>query len=255
MKKNIKCLVSYDGSNYDGWQRLNNKDHDRSIQHIIESCLSDILSCSIRIYGSGRTDKGVHAMGQVFHFSYEGDKNLDNIKQKLNELLAEDIRILLIEEVDKEFHSRLSAKSKTYEYYLVKESNRSVFSRKYTYIVEDSISIDKMREASKYLIGTYDYKSFSTEKKNQTSTVRTIEDIRIEVICNHHTYYKEQICIQVKGNGFLYNMVRIIVGTLIEVGKREKRPEDMKTILEGKQRSLAGPMANYEGLFMRKVEY
>ena len=153
------------------------------------------------------------------------------------------------------FHSRYDAKKKTYEYRLVKEEDKSVFTRKYAYPVPNNIDINLMREGAKYLIGTHDFKAYSTHRKDKKSTVRNISSINIINVCDHTTRYKNEIRISITGNGFLYNMVRIIVGTLIEVGEGKKSPMDVKAILESKDRSLSGMTISPMGLFLKKVDY
>lgn len=256
-KHNMKLILEYDGSNYSGWQRLQEINKKDSIQSVIEKVISAYFHEDIKIIGSGRTDAGVHALGQVANFYCKVKPNLIMLRKELNDKLPEDITIVHLEEVNKEFHSRYSAKSKTYEYRLNIGETQSVFTRKYTCHIEDKLNVNWMQEAASYLIGTHDFKSFTSEKNEKKSTVRTIEDIKIY-------YYKEkndcrktssELRISITGDGFLYNMVRIIVGTLIDVGKGLKKPEDMRVILENKNRQGAGMTVSSHALFLCNVSY
>lgn len=254
-KWNIKAILMYDGSSYEGWQRLIVEGKNKSIQYIIEDILSNCLEEEIKITASGRTDKGVHALHQVINFASNTKYNLELLRNELNGLLPEDIKIIHMSYVNMNFHSRYFAKRKTYEYRLVKEENQSVFNRKYTYPVPNNIDVNLMQEGAKYLIGTHDFKAYSTHKKDKKSTVRTIYSIDIINVCDSTTRYKNEIRFSITGNGFLYNMVRIVVGTLIEVGEGKKLPIDVKAILESKDRSLSGMTINPKGLFLKKVDY
>lgn len=254
-KWNIKAVLMYDGSSYDGWQRLVTEGKNKSLQYIIEQVLSDCIKEEVKITGSGRTDKGVHALHQVINFSSKTRLDLDILKNEVNGLLPEDIKVLSMSYASINFHSRFDAKKKTYEYRLVKEDNQSVFTRKYTYPVQNNIDIKAMIIGAEFLIGTHDFKAYSTDKKDKKSTVRTIHSIEIKNVCDYTTKYKDEIRIEITGNGFLYNMVRIIVGTLVEVGEGKKSPIDVKNILESKNRSLAGATIGCQGLFLKKVDY
>jgi tRNA pseudouridine38-40 synthase len=254
-KWNIKAVLIYDGSSYDGWQRLVTEGKNKSIQYIIEDVLSNCLEEEVKITGSGRTDKGVHALYQVINFISKARLDLDILKNEVNRLLPEDIKVLAMSYASINFHSRFDAKRKTYEYRLVKEDNQSVFTRKYTYPVQNNINVDAMKKGAEYLVGTHDFKAYSTDKKDKKSTVRTIHSIEIMNVCDYTTKYKDEIRIVITGNAFLYNMVRIIVGTLVEVGEGKKCPMDVKEILESKNRSLAGTTISCQGLFLKKVDY
>jgi tRNA pseudouridine38-40 synthase len=244
--RNIKMTIEYDGSRYKGFQRL--KDNDMTIQGKIESVLSKMTEENIEIIGSGRTDMGVHAYGQVVNFKTLSDKSIEKMQKYLYDYLPEDIVIRKIEEVEPRFHSRYNAKSKIYLYRIDNNKYHSVFNRKYSYHVDKKLNIELMKEASKYLIGEHDFTSFASSKSKKKSNVREIYSIDIQLNEN-------MIDIFIEGNGFLYNMVRIISGALIDVGLGKKTPEDIKNMLEVKNRAMASDTAPSKGLFLYKVKY
>ncbi len=221
---NYRLDIQYDGSRYGGWQRQ--KDTDNTIQGKIEDVLTKMLGKEIQIQGAGRTDAGVHARGQVANFHADCEKSCEEICQYLNEYLPEDIEISKVSEVEDRFHSRLNAKEKVYQYRIVSGIHKNVL----------------------YLEGTYDFKSFCSNKKMKKSSVRTIYSIEIVDLT-------QEIVITYTGNGFLYNMVRILTGTLIEVGRGRRKPEDMKAILESCDRKDAGFTAPARGLTLLEVRY
>ncbi|MDF2589330.1 MAG: tRNA pseudouridine synthase [Anaerocolumna sp.] len=254
--RNIKILLMYDGNSYSGWQRLGLSEKNNSIQGILEETISSYLGEEIHITGSGRTDAGVHALGQVANFKSNTKIKLSALMEDINRKLPEDIRILKIEYVDNDFHSRYSAVSKTYEYRIDTGERQSVFSRKYTYHVPETLNIENMKKAAEYLIGTHDFKAFSTDRKDLKSTVRTIYDINIyKPLIKDNCHNQNELRIQVTGNGFLYNMVRIITGTLISVGEGKMPANDIELILKNKKREMAGITLNPQGLFLIKVRY
>ncbi|MCI6017250.1 MAG: tRNA pseudouridine(38-40) synthase TruA [Clostridiales bacterium] len=246
--RNIKLTIEYDGSRYDGWQRLGKNSGQMTIQGKIEEVLKKMTGEDIELDGSGRTDAGVHAYAQVANFHTNTTMKCYEIKHYLNRYLPRDIAVFEVEEVDERFHSRLNVKSKKYIYRIAIGEVPSVFDRKYTYYCFDRLDVAAMKKAAVYLIGRHDFKAFSSIKKTNKSTVREIYDIDI---------YNDgrEIQITVHGSGFLYNMVRIIAGTLIEVGKGERKPEDMKCILDSRDREQAGVTAPAQGLFLLEVEY
>lgn len=249
-------LLMYDGNSYSGWQRLGLSEKNNSIQGILEETISSYLGEEIHITGSGRTDAGVHALGQVANFKSNTKIKLSALMEDINRKLPEDIRILKIEYVDNDFHSRYSAVSKTYEYRIDTGERQSVFSRKYTYHVPETLNIENMKKAAEYLIGTHDFKAFSTDRKDLKSTVRTIYDINIyKPLIKDNYHNQNELRIQVTGNGFLYNMVRIITGTLISVGEGKMSANDIELILKNKKREMAGITLNPQGLFLIKVRY
>ena len=256
---NVCFLVSYDGTKYDGWQRQGNT--DRTIQGKIEAVLHRLFDVSVETHGSGRTDGGVHAHGQVANFWIE-EKVYDKAGQKLtkygkgpqaiqaylNDYLPEDICIRAICTMPERFHSRLNAVRKTYSYTVETAERKSVFDRKYVYGLGEGLNLDAMQKAAADLIGEHDFRSFCSNKKMKKSTVRRLDSIEIR---------KEgsKVVFVYTGNGFLYNMVRILTGTLLEVGLGKRKPEEMKRILAALDRETAGMTAPPEGLFLEHVEY
>ncbi len=254
--RNIKLILEYDGSSYAGWQRLGITGKKRSIQGILEKCLTEYLREDIKVIGSGRTDAGVHALGQVANFHCVSERPENEIMEELNILLPDDIKVHFIKEVGKEFHSRYSATAKTYEYRIDRGEVQSVFTRKYTYHVPEPLDTDIMDKAAAFLIGTHDFKAFSADRKDGKSTVRTIEEIKIygPPVLKYQNP-SDELRIAITGDGFLYNMVRIITGTLIEIGKGINKPEAIPEILKGKKRQQAGITVSPRGLFLVKVRY
>lgn len=271
MHYHYKCTVSYDGTKYNGWQHQNNTPN--TVQAAIETALSDLLqqpgakNTSISVNGSGRTDAGVHAFGQCFDFFAEKNLDFADFLRKINLLLPDDIRILSIEKADKTFHARKSARGKIYQYYIDIRQVPCVFTRKYAYQLNRntsslnqctystnkketciSLNVEAMHAAAKSLCGTHDYTSFTSDKRSDISYTRTIYSISISKQNNY-------LILEYYGNGFLYNMVRILTGTLIEVGLGKITAADIPGILDGKNRQLAGFTAPGYALFLKKVLY
>lgn len=244
--RNFRLLLAYDGSRYRGWQRLGNS--DQTIQGKLETVLSRMLETSVEVHGSGRTDAGVHAEGQVANFHADTDMTPQEIQSYLRRYLPEDIGILDVEEAAPRFHSRLNASRKTYRYRIWNTNMSCVFDRKYVWILPDSLSIEDMKDAAKYLIGTHDFLAFCSNKHFKKSSVRTIYDISIVQV-------GKEIQISVTADGFLYNMVRIIVGTLVEVGRGERSARDIPAILESCVRENAGMTVPPQGLCLMEVLY
>jgi tRNA pseudouridine38-40 synthase len=244
--RNIKLTIAYDGSRYNGWQRQDNTDN--TIQGKFEQLLSRMTGEEIEIHGSGRTDGGVHAHGQVAHFHTNSQMSREEMLAYINEYLPMDIAVLDIRDAAERFHSRLNVKRKTYCYHIWNSPIPNVFLRKYSYQVPEPLDLPSMEQAASYLLGTHDFKSFCSRKKMKKSTVRMIESIQIEK-------NGDEILLTYKGNGFLYNMVRILTGTLIEVGKGLRSPEDIPSVIEAKNREMAGFTAPPQGLFLEKVDY
>lgn len=257
------CLtLQYDGSRYNGWQKQGNTSN--TIQEKIETLLSRLYKMPIEIAGSGRTDAGVHALGQTASFHIENKKNLfssSELTNLLNQYLPEDIRILKTEEKEDRFHARLLAKSKVYEYRIDLGDIHDVFQRKYTLYLQEHIytrnlpdnsrptlDLSAMQTAAKQLLGTHDFKSFCDNKRMKKSTVRTIHSI--DFIQNGNF-----LTIRYCGNGFLYHMVRILTGTLLDIGLHLRKPEDVPVMLSGMDRTLAGPSVPPQGLFLAEVSY
>lgn len=247
--RNLKMTIQYDGTRYKGWQKQNQKDNNVStIQDKIETVLSKMTGESIQVIGCGRTDTGVHAENYIANFHTNCDLSIETMLNYLYEFLPEDIVIKSMKDTTERFHARYNAKSKTYVYRINNDKFRNVFNRKYAYHVSEKLDLVEMRKAAEFLIGTHDFKSFTSLKSNTKSTIRTINYINIEE--NDH-----MIEIEVSGNSFLLNMVRIITGTLLEVGKGNLKPVDVERILNEKKRSEAGPIAQAKGLCPKNVQY
>lgn len=244
---NYIIWLSYDGTRYDGWQKQGNT--DRTIQGKLEHILERLDGEPVEVRGSGRTDAGVHARGQVADFSLKNRMTPPEVMAYLNRYLPEDISVLRIEPAPARFHSRLSAVKKTYRYQIEMGPKKDVFQRAYYYGLGRELDVDAMERAASYLTGTRDFRSFCGNKKMKKSTVRTLESIRFERI------HGLGLHISYTGNGFLQQMVRILTGTLIEVGQGKRKPEEMALILDAKDRQAAGYTAPPEGLFLENVEY
>ena len=243
--RRIKLIVAYDGTNYCGWQVQPN---GISVQEVLNRALSDLFGVPVTTIGASRTDAGVHALGNVAVFDTEARMPAERVAFALNTRLPEDIRIQGSEEVPPEFHPRFTQTIKTYEYRILNRTFADPCRRLNSTFWYGKLDTDAMQKAAAYLEGTHDFKSLATANPAVTDTVRTIYKTRL---------WKEEdmIHFQITGNGFLYNMVRIIVGTLMEIGKGTWPPEQMQTILEAKDRSQAGPTARPEGLTLLKIEY
>ena len=243
--RTYKLTISYDGTRYQGWQRQ--RGVEQTIQHVIEQSIASITGYEVKIQGSGRTDGGVHALGQVASLRLSGKVEEREFLRKLNERLPEDIRIREIELVPNTFHGRRSAKGQCYEYHIDLREKPCVFSRKYTYHYPEKLDIEAMREAAGYLIGRHDFSSF-TDRKDEESCMRRIDEIRVEV-------EPDKLYLVFRGNGFLYHMVRILSGTLLEVGSGKRRADELPRILNEKKRAEAGFLAPAQGLFLKEVFY
>lgn len=244
--RNIKIIIQYDGTRYSGWQ---SQEHDENtIQGRMTAVLTRLLGETIELAGSGRTDAGVHALGQVANFKTRSQMPCKELVEKLNHYLPEDIAVISAEEADSRFHSRLNAVGKTYSYHIWNSPVHTVFDRRYVWSMEQPLDVQAMRDAAAKLTGTHDFKAFSSIRRGKKSTVRTIEAIQIE-------QDGPAITLSFTGNGFLYHMVRILTGTLVEVGLHKKKPDAMTDILESRDREQAGVMAPAQGLFLVKVDY
>ncbi len=251
---NYKLLLQYDGSRYSGWQKQGNTDN--TIQGKLERIASGLTGISTDVNGSGRTDAGVHALGQVANFKgvirgKQGETmSCKQIRDCFNQALPLDIRVLEVSEVAPRFHARLNATKKHYRYTVDCGEVADVFNRKYTARIPEDYDVEAMKKAADLLLGEHDFKSFCENKHMKKSTVRTIYEIQIQ-------YEKEagMLTMDFYGNGFLYHMVRILSGTLLEVGDGRRRPEDMLQIIEAKSRPEAGFTAPAQGLSLVEVEY
>lgn len=243
--RNIRLDICYDGTRYRGWQRLSNTDN--TIQAKIERVLSRIMEEPIEITGSGRTDAGTHALGQVANFHCSSDIPANEILSQLRKYLPEDIGIYSCKNVSPRFHARLNAKTKTYRYRVWYSDTPCVFDRKYVYLCQESFDLTAMREAADYYLGEHDFSAFCANKHMKKSTVRYIEQFLIEKTENELVFY-------ITGNGFLHHMVRIMVGTLLEVGRGVRKPESIPT-LYGASRCESGEMIPANGLCLMEVTY
>ena len=243
---NYRFDIQYDGTRYGGWQRQ--KTTDNTIQGKIEEVLFRMTGSPVLIQGAGRTDAGVHALGQVANGHVDSRMSCEEICDYMNHYLPEDIEILRVSQVSERFHSRLNAREKLYRYRIGIGSHKNVFERKYLCPLHETYDVEAMEEAAGYLTGTHDFRSFCANKKMKKSTVRTIYEIRI-------TELPKELQIDYRGDGFLYNMVRILTGTLIEIGRGSRKPEEIQAILEGRDRGLAGFTAPARGLTLVEVGY
>lgn len=244
--KNYKAILAYDGGRYNGWQKQGNTEN--TIQGRLERVVSEIAGAETEVFGSGRTDAGTHATGQAINFHMDWPGTPEELLAALNSRLPEDIAGLSIEEVPPRFHSRLNAKAKTYAYTIWNSERPPVFLRKYAFWCKTPLDWEKMEEASQAFLGEHDFKSFCANKRMKKSTVRRIDRIEFR-------QEGEKTEILFTGNGFLYQMVRILTGTLVEVGEGKREPEDMAAILQAVNREAAGFTAPSHGLCLREVRY
>lgn len=243
-KKRVRLTVAYDGTNYHGWQVQKNA---ITIESELNRCLTQLLGEPIEVIGASRTDAGVHALCNIAVFDTENPMPAEKISYALNQRLPEDIRIRRSEETAPDWHPRHRESRKTYEYRIYCSEFPMPVKRLYSYFTYRELDVDRMREAASYLEGEHDFKSFCQTNAQVESTVRTIYSAEVEA-------QGEDIVIRVCGNGFLYNMVRIIAGTLMEVGRGRLQPGDVSGILEAKDRGVAGPTAPAHGLTLVKYE-
>lgn len=246
--RNIQLVIEYDGSRYDGWQKQIGNPKSVTIQDKIEEVLRRMENEKIEVCGAARTEAGVHAYRQIANFHTNTDLKVYEIKHYLNRFLPRDIAVLEALEVPERFHASFNAKSFVYEYKISTGEVPSVFDRKYNYYCFKRLDIGKMQKAAKYFVGNHDFKALSDNKRMKKSTTRTIYDIDI------YGDNKETV-ITVKGDDFWPHMVRILVGTLMEVGLGNSEPSDMEEIIQSKNRDLAGPTAEAKGLFLVDVLY
>ena len=243
--KRVKLLVAYDGTNYCGWQV---QDNGITIQGELNKHLSELLNEEIKTMGASRTDSGVHALGNVAVFDTNTQMPIEKISFALNARLPEDIKIQASEEVEKSFHPRFRPTIKTYEYRILNRTFADPTSRLNTFFYYGQLDVPAMAKAASYLVGEHNFKGFATENPQTKGTVREIYAATLK-------REGDVIVFRITGNGFLYNMVRIIVGTLLEVGKRAYPPEQVKLIIRKRDRELAGPTARALGLTLINIEY
>lgn len=246
MEKNYKIILAYDGTRYQGWE--SHKDGDMTIQGKLVNVIEHLVEKPVEVIGCGRTDAGVHAKGMVANVKLDIDMAPDQIKSYLNHYLPEDIAVLEIGVASERFHSRYNAVGKTYCYTCYIGNTKPVFNRKYVYVLDEKPDINRMRKAAELLVGTHDFASFCANKKKKKSTVRTVDKIEITVEGDYLKF-------TVHGDGFLHHMVRILVGTLLEVGWGKRSTESMTELLAVQERAQAGVTAPAQGLCMMSVDY
>ena len=265
--RNLKLEIEYDGTNYCGWQVQNCRTSHvagstaKSIQEIIERAIQKILREKVRLISSGRTDAGVHAFAQVANFKTNSEIDTDKLQRALNGLLPDDIKVSKIEEADPSFHSRFSAKSKVYRYSILNRAYPSALLKNRVYFYPYPLDIKLMRRETRCLLGKHDFKSFCASGGSTKDTVRTIKRISIKKLAYglqlkaYSLKDASLVAIDIEADGFLYNMVRNIVGTLIEIGRGRFARGSLKKILQSKNRKFAGPTVPAYGLCLLEVKY
>lgn len=243
--RNIKLTIQYDGSNYSGWQSQLEK---LGIQEVLEEALKEITGENINLISSGRTDAKVHSLGQVANFRTRATIPAEKFKEVINNNLPVDIRIIESEEVDFDFHARFDAKKKRYSYRITNKEIPNPLDWNYSYNIERPLNIEEMKASLAYFLGEHDFKSFMGPRSEVSSTIRTI--YKIDLIEEDGF-----INIIIEGNSFLRYMIRIIIGTLIFIGHRKIKKEDLPNIIKSRDRRAAGPTAPGRGLFLEKVFY
>jgi len=243
---NYRLTLCYDGTRWKGWQKQGNTEH--TIQGKLETLLSRLLDQPVEAAGSGRTDAGTHAAMQVASFRAKTKLSPEEILSGLRQYLPADIGALSLEEAPPRFHARLSCVGKTYVYRIWNSPVPNVFERNYLYFLDEPLDLSAMGRAAAALTGTHDYRAFCSLKRYKKSTVRTVEEIRIEAL-------GPELRLTFSGDGFLYHMVRILTGTLLAVGRGELKPEDMADILASRDRTRAGETVPACGLCLTEVRY
>ena len=244
--RTFKMTLAYDGTRYRGWQRLG--DSELTIQGRLEGVLSRMLDEPVEVSGSGRTDAGAHAMGQVASFRAETERTTQDMLAYLRHYLPEDIGILNLEEAEPRFHARLCAREKTYCYRVWNSSRPNVFERRYVIQIASPLDLAAMEIAARDIVGTHDFLAFCSNKHLKKSSVRTVSRMEIKRI-------GDEIRFTITGDGFLYNMVRILVGTLLEIGRHQRPPDAIPAILASRSREMAGETAPAKGLCLMEVCY
>ncbi|MEG1877007.1 MAG: tRNA pseudouridine(38-40) synthase TruA [Lachnospiraceae bacterium] len=244
--KNIRITIQYEGSRYQGWQKQDSTEN--TLQGKFEAILTKMAGEQVEVQASGRTDAGVHAYGQVANFHIKTQMQPIEIMAYLNRYLPEDVAVIAATEADNRFHSRLSARSKTYCYRVLNSEVPHIFERRYVYRISEQLDMQAMQRAATRLLGTHDYKAFTSTKKGKKSTVRTITKINIERI-------GEEIRFTYCGDGFLYHMIRILTGTLLEVGQGRMNEGHIIEIMQSGLRAQAGPLVPAQGLTLMEVSY
>ena len=243
--RNIKLTIEYDGKDFNGWQKQPNK---LNIQGEIERAIKEVTGEEVDLIASGRTDAGVHAIAQSANFKTNSNIPTEKIPIALNTKLKQSIRIKSAVEVDERFHSRYNCKQKTYRYIINNGETASALYRNMEYFIPEKLNVEKMKEAVKYFEGEHDFKGFKASGTSSKSSIRKIYKTQVKKD-------GDRIIIELTGNGFLYNMVRIIAGTLVDVGLEKINPNDITEIIESKDRARAGKTLPPQGLYLVKVEY
>lgn len=238
--------IAYDGARYKGWQRLGN--NPNTVQEKIETVLSKFADKKVEIHGSGRTDAGVHALNQCASFELKKESDPFEIKEYLNRYLPDDIAVNLVVSTDERFHARYNAVSKIYQYRIRMSDVVDPFQRKYSLFIDRELNVNLMEKGATFFIGEHDFTAYTTAKSKKKSFVREIK--RIDIYMEG-----EELIIDVEGTGFLHNMVRMMVGSLIEVGLKNMKPIQIKENLKSGDRSQTGPTAPPHGLFLKEVRY
>jgi len=244
--RNIKITIEYDGTRYSGWQKQKNAE---GIQDMVTNAIRQVTGETVKLNASGRTDAGVHALGQTATFNLEANIPVKSIPKAINTYLPKDIVILKAEVVDNEFHARYSAKGKKYMYIINNSEYRSALNYSKEYYFPKQLDYKKMKKAAEYFIGTYDFKGFMSSGSSVKDTVRTISKIQLK------RREDDRIVMNIVGNGFLYNMVRIIAGTLVDVGLGKIEPSEIRDIIKSKDRTRAGKTLPAQGLYLVEVYY
>lgn len=243
--KTVKLIISYDGTNYKGWQVQKNA---RTVQQELERAVEKVFGKSHRLYGASRTDSGVHANGQTVHFKSPLLVPETKIPEALNAVLPEDIAVIQAAYADDDFHSRFDATSKRYRYLIINSRKRDPFNERYSWRVPYKLDVPLMRKEAGALIGKHDFKAFQAKDNRERGSIREIFHLGI-------TKKRHSLAIEIEADGFLYNMVRNIVGTLVDIGRGYLPPGSMKRVLEIRDRTKAGPTAPAKGLTLLKVNY
>lgn len=246
MKKNYRAILQYEGTRYQGWQKQITTDN--TIQGKLENLLSKMTGEIVEVNSSGRTDAGVHAYGQVISFACDTKLTPEEIRDYMNQYLPEDIGVLSVVVAGERFHARLNATGKIYRYRVLNSKIPRIFDRKYVFQVPEELDLAVMKKGISYLEGKHDFKAFTAKKNTKKSTVRTIHEIRMEQV-------GEELVFTFYGDGFLYHMVRILMGTLLEVGQHRRTPESILEALETGERGKAGFLAPAQGLALMQVFY
>ena len=243
--RNIRLLIEYDGTNYAGWQWQTN---DKTVQETLAGAIERVVQEKIKLYGASRTDAGVHAIGQAANFITNSTIPAKRLVHAINFYLPHDVTIKDAADVPESFHAQYCAVSKVYRYTLFNDWTRTSLNRHFCYVCGFQLNMDKMLGAALCLTGTHDFTSFTTHASQEKNRVRTVKRLEIKKEGKY-------IFFTIEANGFLYNMVRSIVGTLIDVGRGKMAVEDMKDLLEAKDRNLAAPTAPSRGLCLMEVKY